>query len=210
MPPVITLAVVVRRLRALLNIAAVLAAVAVAVAFQWRFEAAESRRWWDAHTRDMIDLSRSLIADLGEARSALRDFDYSSDPSHLARSSAARDRFAADLAELRRLTPDNPPQQANLAAVSAGADALFGRLDAGDHVAIAPFEALRLLVGRVVDEESRLLRTRSAEMDEAAERVKVAGRWATVPAAALVVDMAARAAFAAAHRHRGRRIGGAR
>jgi len=181
-----------RRALALFNVVAIGLMIVAAAEFRWHVDAIDVRRHWESHTRDMIGLGRALMADLGEVRSGLRDFEATGDASHRTRSADARARFEADLSAIRLATADNPGQLALLADVRRKADALFARLDAGDFGAIAEFEAVRPAVGRVVDEESRLLAPRAEAVARTSRRARQVGLLALIAVAPLAVDALAR------------------
>jgi hypothetical protein len=182
--------------RTALTAALVAASIWAAHSSRMLLEALATRRAWESHTLRMVDLGRCLVADVGEARGAIRDFDVSADPSDRARSAASRRRFEADFAAIASATLDNPEQARKLALVRSIADSVFANLDRGDHDSIVPFARLRAAVARVVDEETSLLPARVAAVDETLGEMKASSATALVVAGLLALDMLARAAIA--------------
>ncbi len=118
------------RVRAL-SACAVLITLAT-VAGTWRSLARERLdERWVAHTEAVLRHLDALLADVIDSETAERGFVISGEPTFLAPYELARGRFDHDLAELRKLTRDNEPQQRRLARaarVGRAELAAFGRL----------------------------------------------------------------------------------
>jgi diguanylate cyclase (GGDEF)-like protein len=103
-------------LRAKTNV--VISFVLIALAVMGVFSFRESRRlankdFWVAHTRDVLELSQSLRSHLADTAAARRAY-ISGNSANLNDFNSASNTVLLDLAALRKLTADNPEQQARL------------------------------------------------------------------------------------------------
>ena len=143
-------------------------------------QSADRVRWVD-HTYQVIIAADDLLQDQSDAGSVMRGYLLTGDRSFLATYSEDRSRAERNLQELKGLTVDNPVQQGNIAELTALTDrrmalldemAALGaaggvKLDASGMRKVSTshdlMDQVRVLMGRMRAEESRLLTARYAE-----------------------------------------------
>ena len=133
------------------------------------------------HTRHVIDAADTVLVRLLDAETGQRGFIITGDEAYLAPHAHAREDVVAGLASLRRLTADNPRQQARLdtlgAYVRQRLDTLDGRITvrrtAGFEMAREALvegggrrlmDSARAVLGRLRSEELSLLDERQARL----------------------------------------------
>ena len=139
---------------------------------------ADSARW-ETHTRVVKQDLRELFSSLQDAEAGQRGFIITGEKSFLEPYHASLDKSSARLADLRRLTADNPDQQRRLATLVPLVEQKYadlkmaielreekGLLAASEVVLIMSgkkiMDSIRTLVSQAQDEEAQLLQERSA------------------------------------------------
>lgn len=170
------------RSRSLVALApAVVTFVVIALALA-NFRALQHAVEWVDRTRQVIDRSDALLARTVDAETGQRGYLVTGDTGFLAPRRGARRDVQQALADLRRLTTDNPVQQARLDTIGSELAARFVMLDSGIALRrsgqTAPLmkgdllragrqhmDHVRRLVGAVKGEETQLLAQRRAVAD---------------------------------------------
>jgi CHASE3 domain sensor protein len=141
---------------------------------------------WVAHTYQVRAELANLLSQLKDAEAVERGYIIAGEESYLAPFLSATGAIKETLADVRKLTADNPNQQQRLAALAPLIDTRLAELkqaidvrrteglDAATkavaaNVARATFEKVRGLVGDADQEESDLLKLRSEEARSSAE-----------------------------------------
>jgi Predicted periplasmic ligand-binding sensor domain len=149
----------------------------------YNFRALQRAVEWVDHTRMVIDRSDVLLARAVDAETGQRGYLVTGDSGFLAPGQSARSDVQQALADVRRLTTDNPRQQARLDTLEREIATRFVMLDSaialrrtGQTAPLAKGDLLRAgrqrmdharaLIGAVKGEETGLLGQRRAIADE--------------------------------------------
>jgi signal transduction histidine kinase len=164
-------------LAALLLLAAIAAASYISV-----LVTAEHNRWVD-HTYQVILSTDKLLLDQQEGAANQRGYLLTGSPEFLDRYRLARDKIAGDIQVLADLTADNPVQQARMGTLRTLSlerlqhlDQLVGKDASGRSVldvdgitevesSRKAMDAIRVLIGAVIQEERNLLAERSDQVE---------------------------------------------
>ena len=164
-------------LAALLLLAAIAAASYISV-----LVTAEHNRWVD-HTYQVILSTDKLLLDQQEGAANQRGYLLTGNPEFLGRYQLARDKIAGDIQVLADLTADNPVQQARMGTLRTLSlerlqhlDQLVGKDASGRAVlnvdgitevesSRKAMDAIRVLIGAVIQEERNLLAERSDQVE---------------------------------------------
>ena len=121
-------------------------------------QAATGSERWETHTRVVIQQLGELLSSLKDAETGQRGFIITGDPDYLAPYQESLETFPARLAELRRLTADNPEEEQRLAALIPLAAAKFADMKA--------LIALREAKGLQAASESLMVESGKHNMDQ--------------------------------------------
>src|SRR3954470_20304504 len=142
----------------------------------------ESQNWqWVLHTREVLERLERTRYRLSAAQTDHRNYLLTASPDFLRRFEATGREAAAEIAELRALTGDNPSQQSAIDELARRADRLVAtlresaqRADGGHIVDVPALEGTRPLVDAVDSqlslvraEEERLLERRNRDVEQA-------------------------------------------
>lgn len=144
---------------------------------------------WVTHTHDVLETAQALVIALTDTARARRVFATTRNDADLEPYRGALDRVATARRDVRRLTADNPTQQARLDHIDQVISARLAQLDAAirgdrDHAFDAEAEAaltsaglalttrLGALVAELGDAERRLLELRTSAMRAEAESAR--------------------------------------
>ncbi|NGM23166.1 HAMP domain-containing protein [Roseomonas stagni] len=102
--------------------AVVILASATAGGLTWlRLDALESAARWNAHTRLVLERTDRIVAAMVDQETGVRGHLLNGDPAFLDPYRAGQAAYTEAMAEIRRLTADNPTQQARLADLDRAA-----------------------------------------------------------------------------------------
>jgi len=183
-----------RRTRRVVAVAGPLLTVAVVAALA--LDAVERGRVAErsvAHTRDVIETADEVLARLVDAETGERGYVMTGREEYLEPYVRAREDVDRSLAELRRLTADNPEQQRRIDVLERVAHVRLARLDSMVALRRASgFDAVRELtvtgVGKAMMDSARAaLRAVKAEERSLLEDRRAAARWRTRVTIAVIV-----------------------
>lgn len=144
---------------------------------------------WVSHTHEVINRLDEVLGTMRDAETAERGFLITGHDSYLEPYKGARQVIAANIAELRELTKDNPSQQRRIAQLQPLLDAKFADIEATTGMrrarGITPaadllrtdkgkrdMDAIRAALTEMKGAEIELLRGRSNEEEELAARTE--------------------------------------